>query len=339
MSDPWGEERMTTERYGSAKVMLQVYRRLCEGEVLTTQDIVQDYGVGRRSASFYMDVITEAADHVIDSRRGKERCLQLAEPMALVSVTRKLGIILALGRHFLTPFRGTDFAEHYNNMMADLEEAADPESRVAMLRWLRKLMVRHPGDRRHAERQAELDAILKALDEERKLAFTYRSFDGRRSRRVVEPLTMVVWNEELYLVAYEAQTRKTFALYSMEEVEVQPDKYVYPSFQDYDPERVFENSIGMWASEEAPIELLLRFSGRWETYFTRTRLHHSQKVQLDPEGRVEVRWRIVWTPEVRQFILRFGFEAEVLSPPQVRQDIRDTIQKLASLYGDGAKPR
>lgn len=323
-----------TERYESARIMLQIYQRLCEGETITTNDIVEDFGVGRRRVSFFMDAIAEAGPNVTDGRRGKERCLRLREPMALVSVNRKLGIILALGRQFLTPFAGTDFADQYNNMMAEVEEAADDGSLNVMMRWRRKFIVRHPGQRRHAERDRELDAILKALEEERLLSFSYRSFAGRESRRQVEPLSLVFHREELYLVAREGDRRKMFALYSMTEIEVEAERFKYPEFKDYDPDGMFESSIGIWVSAEPPIDLVLRFDQRWETYFRRTRLHHSQQVTPNEDGTLDVRWRVALTVEVEQFILRFGPDATVISPPHVRQRIREIVSQMAANYGD-----
>jgi len=321
-----------TERYESARIMLLIYQRLCEGETITTSDIVDDYGVGRRRASFFMDVVAEAGPNVNDGRRGKERCLRLSEPMALVSVNRKLGIILALGRQFLAPFAGTDFADQYNTMMAEVEEAADDGSLNVMMRWRRKFIVRHPGQRRHADRDRELDAVLKALEEERTLTFSYRSFAGRESRRTVEPLSLVFHREELYLVAREGTARKMFALYSMSEVEVDADRFTYPEFKEYDPDGMFESSIGIWVSNDPPIDLVLRFSQQWETYFRRTRLHHSQQVIANEDGTIHVRWRVAFTVEVEQFILRFGPDARVIAPAHVEARVREIIAAMAATY-------
>src|SRR5690606_6964765 len=95
----------------------------------------------------------------------------------------------------------------------------------------------------------------------------------------------------------------------------------YPDLRGFDPDEMFSASLGIWVSEEEPIDLVLRFDGRWQTYFERTRMHHSQRVQLDEEGAVEVHWKVAWTPEVEQFILRFGSTAEVIAPSTVREAI------------------
>ena len=57
-------------------------------------------------------------------------------------------------------------------------------------------------------------------------------------------------------------------------------------------------------------------------------------VILQPEenGRFSVCVEVAVSPQFFGWVVGFGAEAEVLSPPDVRQELYDYLQKTASLY-------
>ena len=51
-----------------------------------------------------------------------------------------------------------------------------------------------------------------------------------------------------------------------------------------------------------------------------------------PDGSVEVLLRCAITPELKQWILGFGPDAEVLEPEDLRRDVRDALEQAARRY-------
>src|SRR5690606_1389112 len=103
------------------------------------------------------------------------------------------------------------------------------------------------------------------------------------------------------------------------DVERLDESFPYPSPNEYDPEVVFRDSIGVWAGAPEPCRVRVRLSREWSVHAKHHRWHHSQRIAREhSDGSVEVELMVRPCPELEQWILRFGETAEVLEPPELR---------------------
>ena len=56
----------------------------------------------------------------------------------------------------------------------------------------------------------------------------------------------------------------------------------------------------------------------------------------DPEGWVHLRLQVEWPDEVAHAMLRLGSGVEVLEPPEVREQVVATAQRILDRYGEAA---
>ena len=180
----------------------------------------------------------------------------------------------------------------------------------------------------YAGREQAIERLLHGLFFTRRVAFEYTSAQGRTRTQVVCPLTLVMWRSGLYLVgAYQAAGKPyLFAVDRMGEVRDQGDRFRYPSARDYDPQKLFEGSFGIWQEPgAAPTEVELRFaSDLWLHRYLRERTWHpSQRWRELEDGRLEMTFTVTSMVEVWPWIRSFGHDVEVVRPDPIATDTKE----------------
>ena len=113
-------------------------------------------------------------------------------------------------------------------------------------------------------------------------------------------------------------------------MDVLDETFKYPARSEFDPERVFSDSFGIFLGR--PVErVVVRLDPRWATYARTHRWHESQVVRVAGEG-IEVTLRVGVCPELEAWILGFGEQAEVLAPPFLRDRVRLRLGSMRELY-------
>lgn len=254
-------------------------------------------------------------------------------------------IAWSIGGAIADLFEGTDFGVGVREAIRVLGNATDNPARFAHVD--RKFAFRRRGgEDALPERAHELRALCKALVEERPIEIGYRNRSGEVSTRTVEPLTLLVHEHQLYLIARTARGVRPFRFARIESVDRARRKahFKYPPREEYDVHRFFQDAFGVHAPDGEPQRVVIRMRGRW-TEFARThRWHESQERQSVEDG-VEIAMRVYVCDELRSWVLSLGADAEVLEPQELRTWVRDEATCVAALYEragdaepDGAEP-
>lgn len=143
-------------------------------------------------------------------------------------------------------------------------------------------------------------ATLKtAILSRREIAFDYYSARGEKSRRTAQPVKLVYKDAAWYLQAYclARQALRVFKLCRMLDVTLL--------------DAVFTPAAAYRVYDMFPPEWVTRL----------------------PDGRFFVSAFYPESPWIYGFLLSFGADVAVLSPPQVQQALREAGQKVAALYG------
>jgi predicted DNA-binding transcriptional regulator YafY len=295
----------------------------------------------------------------VQRARGREIVESLRGLLGLKKVGRKLQLT---GVRLLNPtieqaiassiagaiadlFEGTDLAAGVRDAIRVFGDATDNPARFAHVD--RKFAFRRRGgEDALPERAHELRALCKALVEERPIEIGYRNRSGEVSTRTVEPLTLLVHEHQLYLIARTARGVRPFRFARIESVDRARRKahFKYPPREEYDVHRFFQDAFGVHAPDGEPQRVVIRMRGRW-TEFARThRWHESQERQSVEDG-VEIAMRVYVCDELRSWVLSLGADAEVLEPQELRTWVRDEATCVAALYEragdadpDGAEP-
>jgi predicted DNA-binding transcriptional regulator YafY len=85
-------------------------------------------------------------------------------------------------------------------------------------------------------------------------------------------------------------------------------------------------------ADEEPVEVVIRFAVAVARRAAETRWHPSQELEVQADGSLLWRGRVAGLREIRIWILGWGAEAEVLSPPDLRESISAELRRAAARY-------
>lgn len=179
-----------------------------------------------------------------------------------------------------------------------------------------------------------LNDLVQLLLESHRAKILYRAVDGRRRTLTVDPLSVAIYDHQLYMIARRANgTFHPFRFARIESITRLSQRIDYPPRSEYDPEQVFRDSIGVYVDEGFPVkDLEIRVSARWARFMRSHRWHRSQKVARSRRGYI-LKMRVRICPEVFRWALGFGAEAEVLEPKGLRTRVSREAHRMAALYG------
>ncbi|WP_177224051.1 helix-turn-helix transcriptional regulator [Thermoflavifilum thermophilum] len=104
--------------------------------------------------------------------------------------------------------------------------------------------------------------------------------------------------------------------------------------RDQDWKAYFEELIGVtWPEDEKPEQVIIVFSKEFSPYIETKPLHPSQKKRWLPDGRMEVRIRVILNYELENLILSFGQHAQVIAPERLKNRIQERLQQALKQYG------
>jgi predicted DNA-binding transcriptional regulator YafY len=183
------------------------------------------------------------------------------------------------------------------------------------------------------ERQTLLDDLIEAVLHHRVIGIRYTRFSGDSQELRLEPLSIVVHDHQLYVVARGARRElHPYRFARIQAVDVLEEAFTYPSRAAYDPEHVFRDSFGVFLG--LPVRRVeLHLDKRWAPYARTHRWHESQVVVVT-RSYVSVKLRVRVCPELEAWILGFGDEAQVVRPADLRARIAARAARLARVYKD-----
>ena len=180
-------------------------------------------------------------------------------------------------------------------------------------------------------------ALTVAWSERRKVEITYSKDEGS-SERVVWPLFLepTPAAHSLYLIAFDEKRRRVlnFRVDRITDIAVLDKRFDPPLGSSV--RKILGHAWGIWTSDGAPVDVVLRFSPRVASRVADTTWHESQEVQQLPGGSVELRLLIAEPTEIRHWILGWGKECEVVAPVELRDSIARELEDAADAYTPGA---
>ncbi len=266
--------------------------------------------------------------------RGHERRLWLdaSYRRQRVQVSLLEMISLRFGRAAFRFLEGTGFAQDMDDALEALSTlGGDGLDRATDLDRKFIAVPEHPKD--HTRDADHIDELISALVYQNPILAHYAKVGGRTRRYSLEPLTLAIYKQGLYLFARdrEAERVKTYAVDRFRSIQRRRGEHFdYPD--DYRPDALFAEAFGIIGG---PVEeVVLHFNRRASPYIAERHWHHSQQLQTLPDAGVELRMTVGLGHELKSWVLGFGPDVRVVGPPALRDEIRRLHQQAA----DGEDP-
>lgn len=189
--------------------------------------------------------------------------------------------------------------------------------------------------RYYAVEPSIFESTVLALSRGQKLQIVYCSaYTRRETSRVINPIHLLLYMGNWHLMAYcEAKKGiRDFVLSRIRSVEIL-DEAVEPRLAERakDIAGLIENNYGIFFEGE-PQEVAIRFGVKVAGLVKDQIWFPGQKVEEAADGSIVLRLPVSDFREVMGDILRFGPDAEVLAPPELRQKVGETIAAMNRIY-------
>lgn len=181
--------------------------------------------------------------------------------------------------------------------------------------------------------------IIKAIEANKQLEFTYLKQFVESSTRVVFPVFVKEYQHRWYLIAEDKQKNDAIRIFGLDRIKNLSlgDKQNFITENDYD--EVFDKLIGVdtrgvLEKKVKVTEVIFKAYEQQKHYFKSLPLHSSQElIEEDTKSAV---FKITVYPnyELKQHFLHFSHFVELLEPKWLRQEIKLDLQNILKKYND-----
>ena len=317
--------------------LLDLYRRFTTGAHLTGRQMMDDYGVDRRTVQRDLEMLRDAGRLALefDEDLDGTRTWFVAESHRKIEVTYSIRDVMALflGRRMFDFLEDTLLEDAINRVYKKIEDKLGrPEDRLRAKALEKKIYLVHEGPKKLKKKsQSTLDTCLDGLLRDEKLKVRYRTSAGETSRHTLHPYTLTAYKRGLYLAAY-AEEKQKILVFSMERIQhakhQKKEKFTYP--KDFNPETFFEKALFITLGEPEPVELV--FTSTTKPFIDIRQFHKSQKLKTLEDGRIQMSLQVPVNFETVNFVLSFGKHVKVVKPEALREKVKQALQEALGQY-------
>jgi proteasome accessory factor B len=139
---------------------------------------------------------------------------------------------------------------------------------------------------------------------------------------VIRPYAFVLSGRD-WMVLAEDQAAGQVKLFYLARIEgAKPTKERYTIPRDFDAEKFFRNTFGLFVGDATPFQMRVRFSPAVSDGIRELQFHPDQKIETTPSGEAILEIPAQSIKEARRFVLAWGKDAVVLDPPELIADLR-----------------
>lgn len=320
-------------RYKSLDRTVDVLAALMRGEELDRASIAQMGRVELATADRQIVALAKCPG-IVQAKRGRKKVLRFDPDSCSPPPSFPEVVAACLGTSLSRVFEGSAYERTMRDALAYLLSRA---RKAALFRNIDRkfLFVSRGGEVAFPERSGDLDDPIDAVLHSYAIAVEYHRFDGRAESLILQPLSIAIYDHQLYVIASAAGGAPhpyRFARIASVTTHERAG-FAYPTRVEYDPDQVFRDSFGIFISDSHPVcDVAVRLSAHWANYARSHRWHKSQKVKSNGDGSVTVSLRVKTCPELEMWILSLGEHAEVLKPTELRERVAGRIRSMAGVY-------
>jgi proteasome accessory factor B len=312
--------------------MLRIHEELRRGAFTNCTKLSKSLEVSRKTIVRDIAFMRDRLDLPIefDAQIQAYRYTHPVSSFPTVQVTEGELLALLVARRALEQYQGTPFHRQLELAFDKLTSGLKDRISFSPADELRAVSFKNVGLGRTD--LTAFNALSQAVLKQFEIEFLYRKpGDARGVRRRVQPYHLSHRENLWYLIAMDPArgALRTFALPRMSEVTVQKTRFARP--QDFSPERYFASALGV-VPGTGNHRVVIRFSAAAADRVRERVWHETQQMTELPGGGVEVVMHLGALQEVERWALGWGALAEVISPRQLRDRLREISASLAKTY-------
>ena len=176
-----------------------------------------------------------------------------------------------------------------------------------------------------------LSSITHAFRTGRRLRMGYQKFGAQGYVKTVCPYALKLFHQRWYLLAMnDEQQLRIYALDRITSLAVTDATFDMPA--DFSPHHYFAEYFGVLTTPTPMAHVVIRAHDFTPNYLRTLPLHHSQREVATTDSYADFAYDIRPTPDFLGQLLSHGAGIEVLSPPELRETMRQKIVESLKRY-------
>jgi len=316
--------------------LMRLIEWLRSGRPLTQKRAASMLHVSPRTIATDLDYLRQfGVPLAFDRRKNTYYLTESFSGLPLISLRRTEWAAFLVARHALEVLGDSPHAqllETVTRRLADfLPETVqlEPDTLARTIRF-----DAGPGPK---EPLAHLEVLSQAIDNQQVIRLHYHANNrNEETEREVEPYHLLWKQGRGYLIAYCRLRRamRDFRIDRIRTMEIGDE--VFARDPSFDLDEYLGPAFGMHRGERT-YAVHIRFSAYQARWIREEQWHPSQIMTRRPDGTLDVRMQVAGLADVARWVLSYGGEAEVISPPVLRHRVAREARRLAMLY-EGVGP-
>ncbi len=173
--------------------------------------------------------------------------------------------------------------------------------------------------------------IISAIHDCRIISINYRKPASDCKTRRIEPYHIVHHSGNWYLIGRDILEDhiKTYAVSRIQKIDVEKNKFKYPL--NFNIDKHIDLSLGVYNAEKN-YNFSIKFAKEVADFIKEKRWHINQKIEYLKNGEIILSFSSSQYEEVKNRVLSWGSNAELLQPEELKMEIKEIIKKMQEIY-------
>ena len=312
-----------------ARMMRMLASRSC-----TLKELALEFEVSVRQVRRDLEEIEAEGHPLTASNEPGEKLWQLPlgyRGLPPVALNRYELMSLQLARASLSHLKGTPFLDDLETVIAKVAASLPAKTTNHLERIVRVFTPLQRGTRSYATKNSLLRNLRTALLLQLAVELTYKKpYADKAATYRVDPYELILYDHGLYVVGYSHRSRgeRLFLVDRIREIRVTEERFEIPASY-YETDR-YGKQFGL--IEEPSQEVKIWFSPDVAHLMQERQWHPTQRIKRLKNGSVEVTFHAGGLDEIAWWVLSWGKEAKVLSPPKLVKIMASQLSKSLKHY-------
>lgn len=313
--------------------MLEIHGELMAGEYPNCSGLAKRLGMARKTVQRDIDFMRDRLGLPIDYDRERHGFFYFEEVRQFPTVQVSDGELVALlvSQKAAEQYRGTVFEKPLQTAFQKLSDGLQGTSGVGMQELAEAISFRPQG--LAVSELESFQTLARAAVRQHEVEFTYLGLHRTESeRRRVRPYHIGCMANQWYLIGHDLNRDgiRTFALTRLSDARDCEKRFERP--EGFSPDDFLKGSFSVFQAGTVE-RVVLRMSGFAARLAGERQWHASQRIEQVGPDVFRLTLDVGVAPDLENWILAWGAEAEVLEPGGLREKIASTARAMCARYG------
>jgi proteasome accessory factor B len=320
-------------KVGKVVRLLELIAQLQSGRGSNAAALAAKLGVAQRTIFRDIDTLREAGVPLVYDDAEQRYRIPSNYYLPATNFTPHEALALLILCHQLGDKTGLPFQASAGQAALKLESNLPPRLRTLVKEVADSVRIRLPQSSRGDGHESVYRQLLDAVAARRAVRIRYRSLtEWSEITTKLSPYQLLFSRRSWYAIGRSSLHRevRTFNLLRISRLELLDETFKVPA--RFTMERYLRNAWHLIPEPGPDSRVVVRFEKMVAHNVAEVLWHKTQELRWLPDGRLEFAVTVSGLKEIGWWILGYGDQAEVLEPPELRDELRARIEKMQSLY-------